>query len=104
MYIRMGITIFKFFIWGGISSHKLSEIMFYDRMSDDIPPQMKKKKKMNISIPYINFCIDIYANSCLTVFSIGPKAVFKQRNPCSNNEFHVPFKQGFSSKSLVNAT
>ena len=28
-YIRMGITIFKFFIWGGISSDIRSEIMFY---------------------------------------------------------------------------
>ena len=28
-YIRMGITIFKFFIWGGISSNIRSEIMFY---------------------------------------------------------------------------
>ena len=28
-YIRMGITIFKFFIWGGISSDIRLEIMFY---------------------------------------------------------------------------
>ena len=28
-YIRMGITIFKIFIWGGISSDIRSEIMFY---------------------------------------------------------------------------
>ena len=28
-YIRMGITIFKFVIWGGISSDIRSEIMFY---------------------------------------------------------------------------
>ena len=28
-YIRMGITIFKFFIWGGISSDIRSEILFY---------------------------------------------------------------------------
>ena len=27
--IRIGITIFKIFIWGGISSHIRSEIMFY---------------------------------------------------------------------------
>ena len=27
--IRIGITIFKFFIWGGISSDIRSEIMFY---------------------------------------------------------------------------
>ena len=27
--IRMGITIFKIFIWGGISSDILSEITFY---------------------------------------------------------------------------
>ena len=51
-YIRIGITIFKFVIWGGISSDIRSEIMFYgsanaspknkisDRISDDIPPQM----------------------------------------------------------------
>ena len=26
---RMGITIFKIFIWGGISSDKVSEITFY---------------------------------------------------------------------------
>ena len=37
----MGITIFIFFIWGGISSDILSEITFYDRISDNIPPQMK---------------------------------------------------------------
>ena len=29
-YIRMGITIFQFVIWGGISSDIRSEIMFYD--------------------------------------------------------------------------
>ena len=28
-YIRMGITIFKIFIWGGISSDKGLEIRFY---------------------------------------------------------------------------
>ena len=28
-YIRMGITIFQFVIWGGISSDIRSEIMFY---------------------------------------------------------------------------
>ena len=28
-YIRMGITVFKIFIWGGISSNIRSEIMFY---------------------------------------------------------------------------
>ena len=28
-YIRMGITIFKIYIWGGISSDIRSEIMFY---------------------------------------------------------------------------
>ena len=28
-YIRMGITIFPFVIWGGISSDIRSEIMFY---------------------------------------------------------------------------
>ena len=52
-YIRMGITIFKIWIWGGISSDIGSEITFYDDagaelfnvisecISDDIPPQMK---------------------------------------------------------------
>ena len=34
--IRMGITTFKIFIWGGILSDIRSEIMFYG--SDDIPP------------------------------------------------------------------
>ena len=31
--IRMGITIFKYFIWGGISSYIRSEIMFYGNAS-----------------------------------------------------------------------
>ena len=51
--IRMGITIFKIFIVGGISSDISWEIMFYgsarksmyniisDLISDDIPRQMK---------------------------------------------------------------
>ena len=38
-YIRMGITIFKIFIWGGISSDIPTEIS--NRISYDIPPQMK---------------------------------------------------------------
>ena len=46
--IRMGITVFNFFIWGGISSDIRSEIMFSDRISDDIPPQTKNS---NTSIP-----------------------------------------------------
>ena len=54
----MGITIFKFVIWGGISSDIRSEIMFYgsalnkisDRISDDIPPQMKN---LNTVIPLV---------------------------------------------------
>ena len=48
----MGIAIFKFFIWGGISPDIRSEITFYgsadasplneisDRISNDIPPRM----------------------------------------------------------------
>ena len=41
----MGITVFKFVIWGGISSDIRSEILFYgDRIYDDIPPQMKKNE------------------------------------------------------------
>ena len=56
----MGITIFKIFICGGISSDIRSEITFYgsayaspsnlisDRISDDIPPQ---KKILNVVIP-----------------------------------------------------
>ena len=32
------------------------------------------------------------------------KAVFKQQNPCSNHEIHVPFEHGFWATSLVNAT
>ena len=59
-YIRTGITIFKYFIWGDIASYIRSEIMFYgsvdaspynkisDRISDDIPPQIKK---LNTVIP-----------------------------------------------------
>ena len=41
--IRMGITILKNFIWGGISSDICSGITFYgsDRISDDIAPQMR---------------------------------------------------------------
>ena len=57
-YIRMGLTIFKFVIWGGISLEIRSEIMFYgdtpnkisDRISDDIPPQMTN---LNTVIPLI---------------------------------------------------
>ena len=30
--------------------------------------------------------------------------MFKQQNPCSNNEIHVPFEHGFWPTSLVNAT
>ena len=56
----MGITIFKIFIWGGISSYIRSEITFYgsayaspynyisDRISHDISPQMKS---LNTVIP-----------------------------------------------------
>ena len=42
--IRMGITVFIIFNWGGISSDIRSEIMFHlisDRISYYIPPQMK---------------------------------------------------------------
>ena len=39
--IRMGITIFKNIILGDILSNIRSEITFYDRISDEIPPQMK---------------------------------------------------------------
>ena len=51
----MEITIFKFFIWGGISSDIRSEIAFYgdageisNRISDDIP---RKMKNLNTFIP-----------------------------------------------------
>ena len=58
----MGITILQFIIWGGISSNIRSEIMFYsadasaknkisDRISDDIPPQMRN---LNTVIPYVS--------------------------------------------------
>ena len=52
-YMRMGITIFKISIWGGVSSDIRSEITFYgaagaelfnvisERISNDIPPQKK---------------------------------------------------------------
>ena len=30
--------------------------------------------------------------------------MFKQQNPCSNHEIHVPFEHGFWPTSLVNAT
>ena len=45
----MGITIFKTFIWGGISSDIHSEITFSisDRISDYIPPQMKILNTVN---------------------------------------------------------
>ena len=45
-------------------------------------------------------CIDIYAHSCLKPFSIGPKAVLKQQNPCLNHEIHVRFEHGFRLKSV----
>ena len=32
------------------------------------------------------------------------KALFKQQNPCSNHEIHVPFENAFWPMSLVNAT
>ena len=55
--ITQGITVFKFFIWGGISSDIRSEISFYgdayaisDRISDDIHPQMKN---LNMVIPIL---------------------------------------------------
>ena len=34
------LTVFKMFIWGGISSVIWSEILFYGHISDDIPHQM----------------------------------------------------------------
>ena len=50
----IGITIFKFFIWVGISLDIWSEIMFYcsavtvklifNHISDDIPAQMKMNR------------------------------------------------------------
>ena len=36
----MGITIFKFVIWGYILLYIHLEIMFYGHISEDIPPQM----------------------------------------------------------------
>ena len=51
--------------------------------------------------PYIlAYIYSVYARSCLKPFSIGPKAVFKQQNPCSNHEIHVPFEHGFRLKSV----
>ena len=48
-----------------------------------------------------NFCIDIYVHSsCFKLFLTGPKAVFKQQNPCSNNEINVTFEPGFWLKSV----
>ena len=43
----------------------------------------------------------IYAQSCLKPFSIGPKAEFKQQNPCSRHEIHVPFEHGFWLKPVL---
>ena len=54
MCIRMGITIFKIFFWGDISSNIRSEITLYgssrelplnkisDHIFDEVPPQIKK--------------------------------------------------------------
>ena len=39
-------------------------------------------------------------HSCLKPFSIGPKAVFKQHNTCSNHKIHMPFEHGFRLKSV----
>ena len=62
-YIRMGITIYKIFIWGGISSVIWSEIMFYDsavmspynkisdHITDNIPPPPPPKKNFEYSYP-----------------------------------------------------
>ena len=52
----MGITIFKIFIWGGISPDICSEIMFYGHISDNISP---KNENFENSYPLIfNFgCI-----------------------------------------------
>ena len=44
--------------------------------------------------------IDINAHSCMKPFSIGPKAMFKQQNPCSNHQIHVPFEHGFWTRSV----
>ena len=43
-------------------------------------------------------CIAIYAHRCLKPFSIGPKTVFKQQNPCSNHEIHVLLNLGFGRR------
>ena len=62
----MGITIFKIFTWGGISTDICSGILFYgdtsgelqdmisEHISDDIPPL--PNKNLNTVIPYL-FCL-----------------------------------------------
>ena len=62
--ITQGISVFKFVIWGGISSDIPSEILFYgdalaeplniisERISDDIPPQMIN---LNMAIPILMY-------------------------------------------------
>ena len=50
-----GITVFKFVIWGGISSDIRSEFLFYGdayTISDDIPPQMTN---WNMVIPILMY-------------------------------------------------
>ena len=56
--------------------------------------------KERIQYAYIYIGIFIYVHSRLKPFSIRPKAVFKQHNPYSNHEIHVPFEHGFWLKSV----
>ena len=58
----MGITIFKIFIWGGISSDICSEITVYGsaHISNNIPPKMKILNsylliEINFFVHYLNF-------------------------------------------------
>ena len=66
---------------------------------------------MNQSVPLIlafQIILALIIYRCLKPFSIRLEAMFKQQNPCSNHEIHVPFEHGFWLKSvyvssLVNA-
>ena len=56
-YIRMGITIFKFFIWGGISLDIRSEIIFTaTRRKTKFPTVYLTNENFEYSYPQINFC------------------------------------------------
>ena len=100
--IRMEITIFKFFIWGGILLDICSEFTFYGsaraspfnyisdctfRMSDNMSPQMKNlntviSQNISLDIPRTSkTCMKTYENITFTLKIIAYRTYFKLSVP-----------------------